>query len=171
MALIATETKASGPLFAKPDLLEALVRASNQAERVLGPAVRAAYSGGIVRRGPGRFGHVADLWRTQTAVTGFNVTTRVFPQGKGAFKALFLEQGHRGPHRGGLQRVGPRDRRDRAARRRGHAAALALPGGIFRRYVQPFGAPAFHVLERVLDAQWPRVQPLFGAELGKELGA
>lgn len=166
------DAKVSGPLFGKPDLLAALIRAGNQAEATLGPAVRAAYSGGIVRRGPGRYGHVADLWRTMTTTDGHAVTTRVFPQGKAAFRVPLLERGHRGPHRAGLQAIAPRDRRDRNARRAGgHAAALKLPGGVYRRLVRPQGAAAFRVLEKTLHAQWPRVQPFFAAQLGKEVGA
>ena len=170
--MIQATTTATGPLFAKPNLLEALLRASRFAEPVLGQAVKRAYSGGIVRRGPGRFGHVADVWRTQTIADGWKVTTRVFPSGKAAFKTVFLEKGTRGPHRGGIQGIFPRDRRDTRARRAGgHAPALKLPGGIFRRSARPMGAPAFHVAERVLAAEWPHVQPLFEHEVSKEVGA
>ena len=166
--MIQVEAKITGPLFDKPDLLLANVRAGNETERILGPAVRAAFSGGIVRRGPGRYGHVADVWRTQTVTNGWTVTTRVFPRGKAAFKALFLEEGRPS----GLYHIYPTMTRRRAgdAAVRRHAAALKTPWG-FRRNVAPSPAPAFRVLARVLEAQWPRVQAVFARELGRAVGA
>lgn len=164
----------TGRIFEKPNLLLANVRAGEAAEAVLGPALRAAFSGGIVRRGPGgRYGHLSDAWHSNTTTDGSKVTTRVFPKGPAAFKAVFLEKGTRAPHKGGRVRgmIFPRDRRERAAKRTGHAAALRLPGGIFRRNVFTSGMRAFRPVGRTLETKWPTVKALYDREIARELGA
>lgn len=156
--MIAIESKATGPLFENPDLLSALLRGMQQGVEIMGQRVRASY-----RRGPGRFGHAADLWRTQVTTNGWDVTGRVFPQGKGAFKTLFLERGtvaHLIAARG-------------YGTARGARKPLTIRAGggmLFRQFAHHPGIAAGHQVERARAETWPIVQPLLAREVVKELG-
>ncbi len=169
--MITTDTKLSGPLFEPnlgPRLLAANLRAALEVAPKLGQALRAAYSGGIVRHGPGRYGHIGDQVRQVTQVAGDTVAVRVFAAGRAAFRAIFLEKGTVG-HFIGARGFGT-GRRQRPGQRR----ALKIPTGsgpIFRRYAHHPGAPAFHVAERTLEAQKAALLPIYQREIAKELGA
>jgi len=169
--MITTTAATTGPLFERglaQRLLAANLRAATDAAPKLGEALAAAYAG---HRGPGRYGHLSASIRHVVQVAGNTVAVRAFPAGKPAFKAVFLERGTRGPHRGGRSGIVlPREKRDRQARLAGHAAALKI-GPLFRRSAQPHGAPAFHVAERTLEAQWPGLQLMFQRALAAEVGA
>lgn len=169
--MIAATVTTTGPLFERDlaaSLLLANVKAGQEVGPLLGRALAAAYG---AHRGPGRYGHLADSVSFTTQVSGASVLTEVFPSGKSAFKALFLERGVRAPHKGGrIARQFPKESRDRRARARGHAAALRA-GPLFRRSLPSHGAPAFHITDRVWQEESAQVLALVARAQAKALGA
>lgn len=172
--MITADVKVSGPvLTGRINLLSANLRAGNEIERLLGPRVRAAYTGGIVNRGPGRYGHLGDSIRTRTTVINGAAVTIVGPSGKAAFKASILEEGARAHFIGARAfgtAFGTGRRRQRKGRRR--ALAIRVGGGVvFRPYAHHPGIQAFRPLERVRVASERDFVAIQKREIRKELGA
>ncbi len=114
---------------------------------MLAQRLKGNLSGGYLRLGPGRYGHLAQAIQAEVRQTPDQVLGRVHATGKAAFRAPILERGAVAHY------LAPR--RHRALRIREHGV------DVLRAYAHHPGIPATHVFERTLTTSMSDVTSLF----------